>query len=133
MQSDNLTVKDWVTEITYGLKHRNLDTSQRVSLSFYIEHSSDSSARALAKALVIEGFDTDIDAFQQHMEKWRCWANIGIIPNTSNLRWVVRLLAEKSEHFAGQIAGWETNPYESGQELGQLMAKLESTWQSVVS
>ncbi|BDX07919.1 ribonuclease E inhibitor RraB [Planctobacterium marinum] len=133
MQSDNLTVNDWIKEITHELRHRNLNTSQRISLSFYIEHSSDSSAGALAKDLAAEGFDTDVDAFQQHLDKWRCWANIGIIPNTSNLRWIVQLLNEKSERFAGKIAGWETNPYESSQELGQLMARLESTWQEAVN
>ena len=129
MQSENFTVNDWIRDITHELRHRSLSSSQRISLSFYIEHNTDSSARGLAKDLITEGFDTDIDAFQQHLDKWRCWANIGIIPNTSNLRWVLQLLAEKSERFSGKIAGWETNPYESSQELGQLMARLENTWQ----
>jgi hypothetical protein len=39
---------------------------------------------------------------------------------------------EKSIRFEGEIAGWETNPYESGQELGQLMAQFEDAWQQAV-
>lgn len=122
----------WITDVSHGLKHRNLDTSQRVSLSFYIEHHSDVEAKKLSKELNAAGFDTDIDAFQQHLNKWRCWANIGIIPNTSNLRWTLHLLLEKCERHRGVIAGWETNPYESAQELGQVMARLESRWQEAV-
>lgn len=122
----------WIKDISHGLKHRNLDINKRVSLSFYIEHHTDVGASNLAKELAEEGFDTDIDAFQQHLSKWRCWANIGIIPNTSNLQWTLQLLLKKCERYRGVIAGWETNPYESGQELGQLMARLESSWQEAV-
>lgn len=119
-------------EILNGLRHRNLDVNKKVSLSFYIEHHDDYKARRLAKDLNLEGFDTDIDAFQQHMDKWRCWANISVVPNQANLHWIVGLLVDKSEEFDGEIAGWETNPYESGQELGQLMAQFENTWQQAL-
>lgn len=120
------------TEVLNGLRHRNLDINTKVSLSFYIEHQNDHHARGLARDLTLEGFDTDIDAFQQHMDTWRCWANISIVPNQANLRWVLQLLLDKSVQYKGELAGWETNPYESGQELGQLMAQFESTWQQAL-
>lgn len=132
MNSENMPVTEWMRDITKGLKLRNLDTNKRVSLSFYFEHGTESGARKLAKSLTHQGFDTDIDAFQQHMDKWRCWANIGIVPNTTNLAWLLHLLQDKSVEFGGNIEGWETNPYDSGQELGQLMAKLENDWQDVM-
>lgn len=132
MQSGKQSLSALTEEIVNGLRHRNLDVNKKVSLSFYIEHHDDHKARALAKDLALEGFDTDIDAFQQHMDKWRCWANISVVPNQSNLHWVLNLLIEKSCRFNGEIAGWETNPYESGQELGQLMAQFENTWQQAV-
>lgn len=132
MQSGNLSSSEWITDISTGLKHRNLDVNKKVSLSFYIEHHTDNQAHRLAKELAIEGFDTDIDVFQQHMDKWRCWANIRIVPNQINLQWVLTSLMEKSIRFEGEIAGWETNPYESGQELGQLIAQFEDTWQHAV-
>lgn len=132
MQSGTLSSSEWMADISAGLKHRNLDVNKKISLSFYIEHHSDNHAHRLAKELAMEGFDTDIDAFQQHMDKWRCWANISIVPNQINLQWVLTSLMEKSIRFEGQIAGWETNPYESGQELGQLMAQLEDIWQQAV-
>ena len=132
MQSGTQSLSALTEEIVNGLRHRNLDVNKKVSLSFYIEHHDDHKARRLSKDLALEGFDTDIDAFQQHMNKWRCWANICIVPNQSNLQWVLSLLTEKSCLFDGEIAGWETNPYESGQELGQLMAQFENTWQQAM-
>lgn len=132
MIPENRSVIEWIREITIGLKHRNLDINTRVSLSFYLEHSSESGAKKLAELLACEGFDTDIDAFQQHLNKWRCWANISIVPNTPNLSYLLHLLKDKAVEFDGQLEGWETNPYESGQELGQLIAKLENDWQEVM-
>lgn len=128
VQSDNLTVQEIMNE----LKHRNLDVTKRVSLSFYIEHKTELSAKQLAKDLNSEGFDTDIDAFQQHLDKWRCWANVSLIPNALNLEWAISLLEDKSRRFEGEVAGWETNPFESGQELGQMMVKFEEVYQQVV-
>lgn len=132
MQLKSQTCAEFIEDILNGLKQRNLDINKKVSLSFYCEHKNDNHAMAMSRELAREGFDTDVDAFQQHMNKWRCWANISVVPNTLNLQWIATSLMEKSVRYEGEIAGWETNPYESGQELGQMMAQFENTWQEAV-
>jgi len=119
-------------EVALVMRQRNLDSSEKVSMSFYIEHDSDAQARALALALYDEGFETDIDAFQQHLNKWRCWACIDMIPNRHNLHRVLSALIEKSHCHQGNIAGCEVSECESNEQLGQMMAQFEAVYHDAI-
>lgn len=115
-----------------SLHARHLDHLKNVSLSFYIEIHTEKQAKQIAEILEEQGFDTDVDAFQQHSNSWRCWANINMVPNRQNLRWLEILLATKCREFNAELVSWETNPFESGQELGQLLAKFEMQYRQAV-
>lgn len=115
-----------------SLQARHLDYFKNISLSFYIELHTERDAKQLCEALEIQGFDTDVDAFDQHHNNWRCWANINLVPNKQNLHWLEMLLSSKCQEFSGELVSWETNPYESGQELGQMLAKFEMQYRQAV-
>lgn len=114
------------------LADKGLDRFKPVALSFYVELYNEKQANKFAKELTFEGFETDIDAFQQLSGIWRCWSSVKLIPNDDNLKWLQTILTDKCTRFDGQIVSWETNPYASGQELGQLMAKLEHQYQEAI-
>lgn len=114
-----------VANVKQSLKEKNIAMDTSVALSFYIEVHKEGLAKELAKDLESEGFDTDIDAFQQLQGKWRCWASVKIIPTILNLDWIVTLLVDKCERFECSLEGWEANVSDSGVELGHLMARLE--------
>ena len=112
-----------------ALKQKELLDSQIVTLSFYTEHRDYSQASALASALYDEGFETDIDAFQQHLDIWRCWASVSITPTATNLQRVLNNMVELGLRYKGHLASWEVQPLTPNRELGQLLAKFEAVYQ----
>lgn len=119
--------------IAETIRSRHLDVFKSISLSFYIELHTEREAKSFANALEFQGFDTDIDAFQQDSQKWRCWANIKLVPNKQNLSWIEILLNSQCHEYHGELVSWETNPFESGQELGQMLARFEMQYRQAVN
>lgn len=130
--SNSEILADLSKNIVESLHARHLDHFKNISLSFYIELHTEKEAKKLCESLELQGFDTDIDAFEQHNNKWRCWANISVVPNRQNLNWLEVLLTVKCQEFNGELVSWETNPFESGQELGQMLAKFEMQYRQAV-
>ncbi len=118
-----------VANIQKSLADKKLPTDKAVLISFYIEVYSETLSKELAIDLSSEGFETDVDAFQQLQHKWRCWASVKIFPSILNLDWIVTLLTDKCERFGSTLEGWEVNPVDTGAELGQLMAQLEQQYE----
>lgn len=114
----------FLVQVQRLLTERRLDKFKQVSFSFYLNFEHRHQALAVTELLTAKGFSVVMEEEYQ-ANKWSCWCNKSITPVPLKLEEMGQGILSVIREGNGELKRWETNPYNSGQELGQLLAALE--------
>lgn len=121
--------KQFSEQVMHVIAHKHLDKYKPVAFSFYLVFESEQDANSVSEELAADGFYVDVEPSSENGQ-WLCWGNTSITPNEIKLERLANTMLKRMELFHGEIQRWETNPFYSGQELGQLMAVFEQQFLS---
>ncbi|UAA39322.1 hypothetical protein KIH87_02865 [Paraneptunicella aestuarii] len=116
--------EQFLEQVTSLLVEKRLDKFKPVSFSFYLEFTDRQDAQDVSVMLTDTGFSVVMEQ-ENESDKWTCWCNKSVTPTPLKLEDMAKGILYAIRSRKGDIKRWETNPYNSGQELGQLLAAFE--------
>ncbi|MCY7296283.1 hypothetical protein [Alteromonas sp. a30] len=116
--------QQFLEQVSEFIVIKRLDACKPLAFSFYLEFSSHEGAQAVTDWLMDEGFSVVMEQ-EYESNKWLCWCHCTSIPKPLKLEEMGGKILDAVKTWSGTLKRWETNPYNSGQELGQLLAAFE--------
>jgi len=114
----------FLDQVAQLLIDKRLDKFKPLAFSFYLEFDFKQDAEEASEILTSAGFSVVTE--QEHESvKWLCWCHKSTTPTPLKLEEMANSIFSAVWAGNGDVLRWETNPYNSGQELGQLLAAFE--------
>lgn len=121
----NFNSKDqFLDQVSLLLVEKRLDKFKPLAFSFYLELELNQDALDVSTMLSDAGFSV-VTEQEQESGKWLCWCHKSTTPTPLRLEEMATSILYAVRTRKGDVRRWETNPYNSGQELGQLLAAFE--------
>lgn len=117
-------VHTFLEQVSEFIVSKRLDAFKPLAFSFYVEFTSHEGAQEVTEYLMEKGFSV-VTEQENKSNKWLCWCHCTSIPTPLKLEAMARSILYTIRTWDGALKRWETNPYNSGQELGQLLAAFE--------
>jgi hypothetical protein len=111
-------------EMAKTLKGTPYDVSKPIRFSFYLYVPDRQRANKCAKALKVNGCESEVDKSGADDGKWLCLCHATLtLSDGAIVKLGDHLVALAKEH-GGEFDGWEVNPYENTGALADLMTLM---------
>lgn len=117
-------VHEFLEQASEFILAKRLDAFKPLAFSFYVECATHEGAQAVTEYLMENGFSVVMEK-EDESNKWLCWCHCTSTPTPLKLEAMASSILYAVNTWEGALMRWETNPYNSGQELGQLLAAFE--------
>lgn len=113
----------FLEQVSHSLVEKRLDKFKPLAF-FYLEFELNQDALDASSMLTDAGFSVVMEQ-EQESDEWLCWCHKSTTPTPLRLEEMASSILHAAKARKGEVKRWETNPYNSGQELGQLLAAFE--------